>query len=181
MKTVRVRDKSFSQFIPAEKIKAEVCNVAERINADFKDRNPLFICVLNGAFRFAGDLLSRIDIDCEITFVRLQSYNGTSSSGKVKTISGLNKDISGRHVIIVEDIVDTGLTARNLYEQLERHNPESIHISTLLFKPGAYRENIPIDYIALEVPNAFLIGYGLDYCESGRNLNDLYTVCDNNT
>ncbi len=176
MKRIKLKDKSFSLMISSDEIAGGVVRVAESVNRDYCQKNPLFICVLNGAFRFASDLVSEITGQCELTFVRLKSYNGTSSGGKVKMIDELNYEIKDRHVIIIEDIVDTGLTARALHEQLRLKSPASIAIATLLFKPAAYCESLPIDYVGIEIPDNFIVGYGLDYCELGRNLNDLYII-----
>jgi len=176
MAKVTVKDKVFEISIPHEKILEQVHKLAEKINNDLKGQNPLFICVLNGSFIFAADLLKKINIDCEISFVKLASYQGTSSTGDVKTLIGLDCDIRDRAVVIIEDIVDTGNTIVTLVNQLSTYNPKGIKIATLLFKPDAYEKHIKIDYIALEVPNDFLVGYGLDYDGLGRNLESIYSL-----
>lgn len=176
MDRVTVKDKDFVISIPAEDILKEVHKLAARMNEDLKGLNPLFLAVLNGSFIFAADLLKKIDIDCGISFIKLASYQGTSSTGDVRTLVGLDGDIKGRTIVIIEDIVDTGNTIVALIDQLQNYNPKDIKIATLLFKPEAYTKDIKIDYIALEVPNEFLVGYGLDYDGLGRNLESIYTL-----
>jgi len=179
METIRVKDKDFELAIPAEKILIEVHKLAARINEDLEGQNPLFLCVLNGSFIFAADLLKKVNIDCEISFIKLASYQGTSSTGDVRTVLGLDGEIKDRTIVIIEDIVDTGNTIVALVEQLNLFSPKDIKIATLLFKPDAYEKDIHIDYIALEVPNEFLVGYGLDYDGMGRNLESIYSVVKN--
>ncbi|MBL4656931.1 MAG: hypoxanthine phosphoribosyltransferase [Flavobacteriales bacterium] len=179
METIRVKDKDFVISIPTEDILKEVHKLAARMNEDLKGQNPLFLAVLNGSFMFAADLLKKIDIDCGISFIKLASYQGTSSTGDVRTLVGLDGDINGRTIVIIEDIVDTGNTIVALIQQLQSFNPKEIKIATLLFKPEAYTKDIKIDYVALEVPNDFLVGYGLDYDGLGRNLESIYTLADN--
>ena len=141
-------------------------------------KNPLLLAVLNGSFIFAADLIRNITIPCEISFVKLASYQGTTSTGKIKEVIGLNEDLAGRTVVIVEDIVDTGFTMKNMIESLGTRNPEAIHICTLLLKPGKLQVPLDIEYAAMEIPNDFIVGYGLDYDQQGRQLRDIYTVCD---
>lgn len=176
MGKVRVKDKNFKVQIPSSEINKAVGEVAHRINLELKDKKPLFLCVLNGSFMFASDLMKKLTIDCEISFVKVSSYHGTGSTGNVKQLIGINEDIKGRTVVIVEDIVDTGLTIENVVHQLEQMGPASIKIATLLYKPEAYRKKIELDYVAIVVPNDFLIGYGLDYDGLGRNLPDIYVL-----
>lgn len=176
MKQITVKDKVFEISIPHEKILEQVHILAEKINHDLKGQNPLFICVLNGSFIFAADLLKKINIDCGISFIKLASYQGTSSTGDVKTLVGLDGDIKNRVVVIIEDIVDTGNTIVALVNQLSAYNPKDIKVATLLYKPEAYDKNVKIDYIALKVPNDFLVGYGLDYDGLGRNLESIYSL-----
>ena len=178
MGKVTIKDKTFRVNIPASEINKAVGEVAHRINAELKDKKPLFLAVLNGSFMFASDLMKKLTIDCEISFVKVASYHGTSSTGSVKSLIGLNEDIKGRTVVIIEDIVDTGLTIEALVQQLEAMEPAEIRIATLLYKPEAYRKRIELDYVAIVVPNDFLVGYGLDYDGWGRNLPDIY-VLDN--
>lgn len=176
MENITIKDKEFEIYIDAEKIQEAVSVLAERINEDFKGENPLFISVLNGSFIFAADLLKKVNIDCGISFIKLASYQGTSSTGDVRTLVGLDEDIRDRSVIIIEDIVDTGNTIVHLVEQLKALNPRQIKIATLLFKPASYNKDIHIDYKALEVPNDFLVGYGLDYDGLGRNHEHIYSL-----
>ena len=176
METVRIKDKEFRISIPAEEIQRRVKEVAERINHDMADKNPLMLAVLNGSFMFAADLMRNITIPCEISFVKLASYQGTTSTGTVKEVLGINENISGRTVIIVEDIVDTGLTMQRMIESLGTRNPESVHICALLVKPEKLTVDLNIEYAAMKIPNEFIVGYGLDYDQQGRNLPDIYTV-----
>ena len=177
MELVTIKDKTFRVSIPAAEIDSAVAATASRINAAHKDDTPVFLCVLNGAFMFASDLLKKINIECEISFVKLASYHGgMTSTGSIKKLIGLNNDLKGRTIIIVEDIVDTGNTIESLMDQLAEHEPAAVHVAALLFKPEAYTKDIPIDYVALEVPNLFLVGYGLDYDQLGRNLEDIYVL-----
>lgn len=152
--------------------------MADKINADMADKNPLLLAVLNGSFVFAADLMRMINIPCEISFVKLASYQGTTSTGTVKEVIGINEDISGRTVIIVEDIVESGLTMKRMIESLGTRNPESIHICTLLLKPERLKVPLDIEYVAMEIPNDFILGYGLDYDQQGRNLRDIYTLVE---
>ena len=157
-----------------ERVKA----VAERINTDMADKNPLLLAMLNGSFVFAADLMREITVPCEISFVKMSSYQGTSSTGKVKQLLGLNEDIKGRTVIIVEDIVESGLTLKTLLETLKEKEPADVQICTLLFKPDCLQVPLDIKYVAMEIPNDFILGYGLDYDQQGRNLRDIYTVVE---
>lgn len=176
MKEIIIHNKKFTVLIPSEKIQDGVTGVAEKINSELKGKQPLFICVLNGAFIFASDLVKKLNIECEISFIKLASYIGTTSSGEVKTLIGLDKNVHGRTVVILEDIVDTGLTLETIVKQLSFFEPKEIKVATLLLKPEAYKRDIPIDYAALKVPNDFLVGYGLDYDGLGRNLEDIYVL-----
>ncbi len=178
MNTIKVKDKEFAVSIPEEKILAEVERLAACLNHDLAGKNPLFLCVLNGSFMFAADLFRRIDIPAEISFVKLSSYEGTASTGKVKELVGLAEDITGRTVVVVEDIVDTGYTMKGLLADLVSRGPEAVHVCTLLLKPDKLKVPLDIKYVALEIPNDFIVGYGLDYDGYGRNLRDIYTVVD---
>ncbi|HCC87377.1 MAG TPA: hypoxanthine phosphoribosyltransferase [Prevotella sp.] len=178
MSIIKVKDKTFKTFIPEDEIQRRVKAVAEKINKDLDGRNPLFLAVLNGSFMFAADLMRYITIPCEISFVKLASYQGTTSTGRVKEIIGINEELQGRTVVIVEDIVDTGKTMKRMLESLGTRNPESLHICTLLVKPNKLEENLDIEYAAMEIPNDFIVGYGLDYDQQGRNLRDIYTVVE---
>jgi len=176
MDKVQIKDKRFRKHILCDAIQEKVLKVADRINDDYKEKNPVFVVVLNGAFMFASDLLKKVNVDCEIAFVKVASYEGTKSTGSVKSLIGLNHNINNREVVIIEDIVDTGETIVALLDQLNRQSPSQIKIATLLFKPKAYTKDAPIDYVAMEVGNEFLVGYGLDYDGFGRNLEDIYIV-----
>ncbi len=176
MESIQIKDKKFAISITEEQILKEVDRVAAEINRDLKDKNPLFLSVLNGSFMFTSDLMKRITIPCEISFVKLASYQGISSTGKITEVIGVNEDISGRCVVIVEDIVDTGLTMQRLLETLGTRNPKEIHIASLLVKPEKLQVPLNIKYAAMNIPNDFIVGYGLDYDGLGRNYKDIYTV-----
>jgi len=176
MESVTIKDKEFDLFIQNQDIESGIAKIAVQMNEDLKDKNPIFLAVLNGSFMFASQLMKNINIPCEITFVRLASYSGVSSTEDVKEVLGLNESIEGRTVVIVEDIVDTGNTMVSLLKELEKHKPLEIKLSTLLFKPAALIRNVKIDYVAMEIPNDFIVGYGLDYDGYGRNLQDIYKV-----
>ena len=176
MESIQIKDKKFAISITEEQILKEVDRVAAEINRDLKDKNPLFLSVLNGSFMFTADLMKRITIPCEISFVKLASYQGISSTGKITEVIGVNEDISGRCVVIVEDIVGTGLTMQRLLETLGTRNPKEIHIASLLVKPEKLQVPLNIKYAAMNIPNDFIVGYGLDYDGLGRNYKDIYTV-----
>lgn len=177
MKQVKILDKEFKIFIPYEKIRSVIEKMAEKMNTDLAEKNPLFICILNGSFMFAAELFKRIEIiETEISFVKLASYDGDQTTGKVKQLIGLNEKIEGRTVVVLEDIVDTGITIDNILNQLENKNPKEILIATLLLKPDALKKEVQLDYVGLEIPNDFIVGYGLDYDGYGRNLIDIYSV-----
>ncbi len=178
MSIVKIKDKTFQTSISAAEIKQRVKDLAERINRDMAGKNPLFLSVLNGAFMFTADLLRAITIPCEVSFVKLASYEGVTSTGKVKEVIGLNVDISGRTVVILEDIVDTGHTMRQMLDSLQTRNPASIHVCTLFVKPDKLEEEVDIDYAAFSIPNDFIVGYGLDYDQQGRNLPEIYTLVE---
>ena len=178
MDTITIKDKQFRISIPAGEIQQRVKAVAERINNDMQGKNPLMIAVLNGSFIFAADLMRHITIPCEISFVKLASYEGTVSTGKIKEVIGINEDLTGRTVVIVEDIVDTGQTISRMLETLGTRQPESIHVCTLLLKPDKLKVDLDVEYAAIEIPNDFIVGYGLDYNQQGRNLRDIYSVVE---
>ena len=178
MSTIKIKDKTFTVSIPESKIQQEVKRVAEEINRDLKDENPLFLSVLNGSFMFASDLMRNLTIPCEISFVKLASYQGTSSSGKMKELVGLSEEIKGRTVVIVEDIVDTGFTMQHLLKTLAEREPKDVCIATLLVKPDKLQVELDIQYVAMHIPNDFIVGYGLDYDGYGRNYRDIYTVVE---
>jgi hypoxanthine phosphoribosyltransferase len=174
--TIQIKDKTFAVSIKEQDILQEVSRVAQEISRDLAEKNPLFLSVLNGSFMFAADLLKRITIPCEISFVKMASYSGTASTGTVKELIGLNEDINGRTIVIVEDIVDTGFTMQRMLEVLRTKNPAEIHIATLLVKPDKLAVDLDIEYAAMHIPNDFIVGYGLDYDGHGRNYKDIYTV-----
>ena len=178
MSVIQIKDKRFKTFIPEEQIMKEVAPVADEINRDLSGTNPLFISVLNGSFMFTADLMKHLTMPCEVSFVKLASYEGTSSTGKVKELVGLGDDITGRTVVIVEDIVDTGLTMKQLVETLRARGPKDIKIATLLVKPDKLKVELDINYVAMNIPNDFIVGYGLDYDGLGRNYRDIYTVIE---
>ena len=178
MNTIQIKDKRFTTFLPEAKILKEVDRVASEINRDLQGEVPLFICVLNGSFMFTADLLKRITLPCEVSFVKLASYVGTSTTGKVKEIVGLTTDITNRTVVIVEDIIDTGVTMSHMLESLKSKNPKQVRVVTLLIKPGKLKVHLDIDYVAMEIPNDFIVGYGLDYDQLGRNYRDIYTLIE---
>ncbi len=179
METIRIHDKEFVPSIPAEDILVQVRRVAKEINRDYEGQEPLFLVVLNGSFIFAADLMREITLAADVSFVKLASYQGTASSGTVREVIGLNTDITGRPIIIVEDIVESGLTMAHMIATLKRQNPKSIDICTLLLKPEKLEVQLDIKYVAMEIPNDFIVGYGLDYNEHGRNLKDIYTIKEN--
>ena len=174
--TIKLHDKIFEPYLSEEKILQAVDSMAQKINADYKGKCPLIIPVLNGAFMVAADLLKRINIDCEISFTKLSSYSVTSTTGTVKNLIGLGNDVEGRDIILLEDIVDTGITLEKLEVEVEKFKPKSVKVATLLLKPEAYHFRIPLGYVGLEIPNKFIVGYGLDYDGLGRNLKDIYVV-----
>lgn len=176
MHSIRIHDKEFVPSIPSEEILEQVRRVANEINRDYEGQQPLFLVVLNGSFIFAADLMREITLPADVSFVKLASYQGTASSGTVREVIGLNTDITGRPIIIVEDIVESGLTMAHMIATLKKQNPKSIDICTLLLKPEKLEVQLDIKYVAMEIPNDFIVGYGLDYNELGRNLKDIYTI-----
>lgn len=173
---ITIKDKTFVPFIPADAIQARIQELAEQINQEYADKLPLIVVVLNGAFLFAADLAKHITIPCEITFIRVASYSATESSGQLKQILGLNESIAGRDLIVVEDIVDTGLTIHEVCQQLQAMHPTSIAIATLLFKPSALKEKLDLHYVGFEIENRFVLGYGLDYDGLGRNTKEIFVL-----
>lgn len=176
MSIVTLKDKQFKPYIKSEQIDAAVKKVAQQINSELKNEMPLFVAVLNGSFMFAADLMKEINFPCEISFVKMASYHGTESTGKVNELIGLNQNIEGRTVVIIEDIVDTGNTIEKLTSILNDKKVKSLKIATALLKPSVYKKSIKIDYVGLEIPNDFVVGYGLDYDGLGRNLKDILVI-----
>ena len=176
MNEVKLKDKNFEIFINEEEINDIISNISNRIN-ESGIINPLFIAILNGSFLFAADLMRKINIpDTEISFLKLSSYDGLSSTGNVDKLIGLSKKIEGRNVIVLEDIIDTGITLEKIISLLEKEKVNSIKIATLLFKPNSYQKKFQIDYIGKSIKNDFVVGYGLDYDEKGRNLKNIYKL-----
>ena len=176
MKQVTYNGLTFEPYIERETIQARIKELAKVITEEFKGKKPLFLCVLNGAFSFASELFLNVETDAEISFIRLKSYEGTSTSGVVKEVMGLTEDISGRQVIVIEDIVDTGNTIKRLVSDLQAKNPESVKIATLLFKPESLQCDVRPDYVGFSIPPKFIIGYGLDLDGLARNLQDIYVL-----
>lgn len=176
MQEVTLHDKTFSLLIEDAKIQHRVQQIALQIDADYNGKSPLFLGVLNGCFLFAADLFKSLKINCEITFVRIASYDGLSSTGQVKNLVGLSMNITNRDIIIIEDIIDTGYTMQYLLNELQNQNPKSIKIATMIFKPEALVCDIKPNYIGFQLPPDFIVGYGLDYNGLGRNLKDIYTL-----
>ena len=178
MSTIRIKDKTFRISIPEAEIKSRVKALAEQISKDMVGKTPLFLGVLNGSFIFAADLMREMTIPCEISFVKLASYQGTTSTGKIHEVLGINEDLTNRVVIIVEDIVESGLTVKRMIESLGTRNPASVQVCTLFFKPDKLKEDLQLDYVAFRIPDDFIVGYGLDYDQQGRELKDVYTIVE---
>lgn len=180
MGTIQLHDKRFKPFLSKTEIQKAIKNLGEVLNKEYKEKNPVFLGVLNGCFLFVADLVREFEGDCEVSFIKLSSYEGTESTGNVRQLIGVNSSLKNRDVLILEDIVDTGNTIKELVRLVNEHQPASVKIATLLYKPKAYKfsNEIPIDFAALEVGNEFLVGYGLDYDELGRNLSDIYIITE---
>jgi hypoxanthine phosphoribosyltransferase len=178
METIKINDRRFKISIPEAEIKNRIKTVAAQISKDMEGKNPLFLGVLNGAFIFAADLMREMTIPCEISFVKLASYQGTTSTGTIQEVIGINENLTGRTVIIVEDIVESGATMKRMIEQLGTRNPASVHICTLFFKPDKLKEELDLDYVVFRIPDDFILGYGLDYDQAGRGLKDIYTIIE---
>lgn len=178
MDKIILKDKTFVPFIPNEKIESCIDQVAEKVNKDFEacDDIPVILCVLNGAIMFTGALLKRLTFPCELVSIKLSSYVGTTSTGTVLNVMGLTGDVRGRRVIITEDIVDTGNTIVALKEMLLAKGAKEVRICTMLMKPDVYKKDVELDYVGMKIPDAFIVGYGLDYDELGRNNPDIYVI-----
>ncbi|RDC64099.1 hypoxanthine phosphoribosyltransferase [Adhaeribacter pallidiroseus] len=176
--TVQLHDKEFEIYLQETQIKVAIEKLAARINEDYTGKRPLFLAVLNGSFMFASDLMKEVTISCEISFIKLASYQNTQSTGTVKELVGLNEELTGRDILILEDIVDTGHTVHVLLEKLQEHTTASVEIASLLLKPACLQHNLQIKYAALSIPNDFVVGYGLDYNGLGRNLRHIYKLKD---
>ena len=178
MGIIKIKDKTFKTSITEAEIKERVKALAQQISKDMEGKVPLFLGVLNGAFIFAADLMRELTIPSEISFVKLASYQGTTSTGKINEVLSINEDLSGRTVIIVEDIVESGQTMKRMIESIGTRNPASVHICTLFLKPDKLKEDLDIDYVAFRIPDDFIIGYGLDYDHLGRELREIYTIVE---
>ncbi len=173
---ITVLDKKFEIFIESDKLKEVVNKMAEQINNDLRDKDVIFLGILNGCFMFASDLFKDIDFPAQISFLKLASYQGTSTSGNVKRLIGINEDLAGKTVVVLEDIVDTGITIDNIIKQLKGYEPADIKVATLLYKPQSMQSDIKLDYVGMEIPNDFILGYGLDYDGYGRNYEHIYKI-----
>ena len=176
MSTIRIHDKTFEIYLSETAIQERVKNIADSINEEYRDKKPLFIAILNGSFMFAADLFKYLTINSEISFIKLASYRGMKSTGNVITSVGLDADLFGKDLIIIEDIVDTGKTLYNFLPKLKDHHPSSLKIAALLHKPDATRFPLNLDYVGFSIPDKFVVGYGLDYDGLGRNLKEIYQV-----
>jgi hypoxanthine phosphoribosyltransferase len=176
MKEIDVLDRTFTEMITEEEIQQRVGELASRINRDYEGKEVLFLGILNGSFLFAAELFKKISLRARISFLKLASYEGTGTTGSVKQLIGLNEDLQGTEVVVIEDIVDTGNTLEMIVGELNRKNAAGVRIATLLLKPDSYTKTIPVDYVGFSIPNDFVVGYGLDYSGYGRNLPSLYTL-----
>jgi hypoxanthine phosphoribosyltransferase len=174
----KLHDKTFVKYMSERKIQAGVKKMASRLSLDYQGKKPLFIVVLNGSFIFASDLLKRVSIDCEIAFVKVSSYKGVNSTGKIEEVIGLDIPVEGRHVVLVEDIVDSGLTIVKLIDKIQAMKALDVRVATCLFKPKAFKMDFLIDYVCFRIPNDFVVGYGLDYDGLGRNSADIYRITE---
>jgi hypoxanthine phosphoribosyltransferase len=177
-KIIQVLDKKFQPYITAETIGEKIAELGKQLTNDYEGKKPLFIAILNGSFMFASDLFKQVKTDCELCFIKLASYKGTKSTGQVITSIGLDISLKDRHVIIIEDIVDTGKTLSEFLPQLDNQQPSSLKIAALLYKPEALAHPLQIDYVGFSVPNKFLLGFGLDYDGFGRNLPEIYQLVE---
>jgi hypoxanthine phosphoribosyltransferase len=177
-KIIQVQDKYFEPFIDEEAIQKEVTRIAVEMNRDLADKDPIFLGILNGAFMFASDLYKQLDFPCQISFLKLASYSGTTSTGSVKQLIGINQQLKDRVVVVLEDIVDTGVTLETIIRQLSGFEPAEIRVATFLHKPEATVKEVKLDYVGMEIPNNFILGYGLDYDGYGRNIKEIYQLVD---
>ena len=173
---ITIKDKKFELFIQHKQIEEKISMLADKLNADYQERNPLLIGVLNGAFMFAADLVRKLTFSHEIQFAKFSSYEGMESTGKVKELIGVNAVLKERDIILVEDIIDTGITMHNIVPQFKEKGARSVEIATLLMKPEKLQVDLDVKYCAMEIPNEFIVGYGLDYDGQGRNYKDIYVV-----
>ena len=173
---IQVKDKTFILFLYEKTLQKRITEIGSEISKDFENKDPIIIGVLNGSFMFLSDLAKKITIPAEITFIKISSYEGEKSTGNVKNLIGLDSGLEGRNIIVVEDIVDTGLSMLHLIDQLRKTNPATISLATLLHKPEALKYKIQLDYVGFEIPNKFVVGYGLDYDGYGRNIPEIYQL-----
>lgn len=178
MSIIKVKDQFFKPFIHADEIAERISQIADVIQREYHDKNPLFLCVLNGAFIFASDLLRAINFQSEISFVKIASYKGVSSTGEIRELIGFSEQITDRHIVVLEDIIDTGYTMQHVLNQLQELAPLSIRVTTLLFKKSALKFPVKIDDVGFEIENKFVLGYGLDYDGMGRHLKHIYQICE---
>lgn len=177
---IQVLDKKFEVFITKDELSKEVASLGQMLNEDYKGEEVIFIAVLNGSFMFASDLMKEIDLVCEISFIKMSSYQGTESTGRVDELIGLKNDLKDKHVVIVEDIIDSGITIDKINSLLQMESPKSIKTCTLLYKPEAFKGQHKPHYIGFSIPNAFVVGYGLDYDQKGRNHDAIYQIKEDN-
>ncbi|MCK9343351.1 MAG: hypoxanthine phosphoribosyltransferase [Massilibacteroides sp.] len=178
METIRIKDKAFKPYIPEAKVKTAIANMAKEIKKDIEGKDPLFTCILNGSFMFVADLMKELDGTYEMAFARYSSYQGTDSTGKVREIMPLKTNIKGRTIFLLEDIVETGTTMRFVMDKLRSQGAAEVKLATMLYKPTEMCNGITPDYVAMEISNEFIVGYGLDYDGFGRGLKDIYQICD---
>lgn len=175
-KLIQLHDKQFVPFISSQEIDFALATMASQVEADFADEIPVFVGVLNGSFMVVSDFMKHYKKPCEVSFIKLSSYEGTASTNEVKQLIGLNQDLTGRTVIVIEDIVDTGNTVAELKDLFKKQNVKHLKIATLFFKPEAYKKDLKLDYIGIRIPNKFIVGFGLDYDGLGRNLPEVYQL-----
>lgn len=179
MDRIKLHDKEFEIFITHKKVMEAISRVAAEISHDLKNDDVLFICVLNGSFMFTTELFKLVELNQpEVTFLKLSSYDGTDTTGQVKRLIGLNEPVQDRTLVVIEDIIDTGITIVEVMDILKEHNPKNVKIATLLLKPDKFKNKMPIDYVGIEIGNDFIVGFGLDYNQKGRNLKSIYKVID---
>ena len=176
MKPIKIHDQNFEVYINRKTIAKGISDLAQQVKKDLNGEIPIFISILNGAFVFAADFMRAYEGECEISFIKLASYSKTKSTGKVKELLGINEDLTNRTVVVLEDVIDTGATLQSIYKILEQEKLKDLKIATLFFKPEVFRKELHIDYVAFEIPDSFIVGYGLDYDGLGRNLPDIYKL-----
>ncbi|WP_339694060.1 hypoxanthine phosphoribosyltransferase [uncultured Roseivirga sp.] len=176
MNTIKVRDKEFEVYLNESEIQKRIAEIGDEMNEEYANKNPLFIGILNGSFMFASDLMKAVNVPSEIAFIRMASYKGMESTGAVKQVLGLQENVFGRHLVLIEDIVDSGLTMDQVIKFFQERGPKSIRVATLLLKPEKLEKDLKLDYVGFEIPEKFVVGYGLDYNGHGRNLKDIYQL-----